>query len=156
MSVAIEVEDEAWQAVPGLEDLVRRAVGAALVGAGRDPSACEVAVLLAGDETVAELNTVWRGRTGPTNVLSFPVPDSLPVPAGELRPLGDVVLAAGVVQREAADQAKALPDHVAHLIVHGVLHLLGHDHEIEADAREMERLEATILRGLGIPDPYER
>lgn len=155
MTVAIEVEDEAWGGLPDLEKITHRAVDAALAATGIDPAAHELAILFADDASIAELNAAWRGKTGPTNVLSFPAPEELPVPEGEARPLGDIVLAWGVVSREAAQQDKSLPDHVAHLIIHGVLHLLGHDHEDEAEAQDMERLEAEILKGLGISNPYE-
>jgi probable rRNA maturation factor len=79
----------------------------------------------------------------------------MPIPEGEPRPLGDIVLSHGVIAREAAEQGKTLHDHTAHLIVHGVLHLLGFDHETDEEAGEMERLETDILKGLGISDPYE-
>jgi probable rRNA maturation factor len=80
----------------------------------------------------------------------------MPLPEDEIRPLGDIVLAFGVSAREAEDQGKTLQDHAAHLIVHGTLHLLGYDHETDAEADAMERLETGILNGLGIRDPYER
>ena len=118
--------------------------------------ALEVALLFTDDQAIAEINAEWRGKNAPTNVLSFPAPADMPVPAGETRPLGDVVLAYGVVAREAADQGKTLRDHTTHLILHGVLHLLGYDHEDDEEAEEMERLEAGILKGLGISNPYER
>ena len=155
MSVSIEVEDEAWRALDGLDQHARNAVGATLEGAGAVPGTVEIALLFTGDDAVAELNAQWRGKQGPTNVLSFPAPAGMPVPKGEPRPLGDIVLAHGVIAREAADQGKTLHDHTAHLIVHGVLHLLGFDHETGAEAEDMERLEARILKGLGVSDPYE-
>ena len=114
-----------------------------------------MAVLLTDDDEIAAINAQWRGKNKPTNVLSFPTPDDLPVPDGELRPLGDLVLAHGVITGEAADQGKALRDHTAHLIVHGTLHLLGYEHESDDEAEEMEALETRILMGLGIADPYE-
>lgn len=155
MTVSIEVEDEAWRALDGLDEHARNAVAAALAGAGAVQGSVEIALLFTGDDAVAELNAEWRGKQGPTNVLSFPAPAGMPVPKGEPRPLGDIVLAHGVIAREAADQGKTLHDHTAHLIVHGVLHLLGFDHETGAEAEEMERLEARILKGLGVSDPYE-
>jgi probable rRNA maturation factor len=154
MNVSIEVEDDAWQALAGLDALARTAVAAALAGAKADPGEGVVALLFTDDGTIAGINAEWRGKDKPTNVLSFPAPD-MPVPAGEQRPLGDIVLAHGVIAREAAEQGKTLHDHTAHLIVHGVLHLLGFDHETGEDAEAMERLEASILKGLGISDPYE-
>ena len=154
MSVLIEVEDDAWQALAGLDALARTAVAAALAGAKADSGEGVVALLFTDDGTISGINAEWRGKDKPTNVLSFPAPD-MPVPAGEPRPLGDIVLAHGVIAREAAEQGKTLHDHTAHLIVHGVLHLLGFDHETVEDAEAMERLEASILKGLGISDPYE-
>ena len=156
MTVSIEVEDEAWAALPGLEDLARAAVDAALAMALSSDAACDVAVLFTDDKAIAEINAEWRGRDRPTNVLSFPTPEGMPVPEGEARQLGDIVLAYGVIANEAAEQGKTLRDHTAHLIVHGTLHLLGHDHEGDGEAEEMEALETRILKGLGISDPYER
>ena len=154
MTVSIEVEDESWLALAGLDALAQKAVEAALAGASvKEPG--EVALLFTDDSAIAEINAEWRGKDKPTNVLSFPAPD-MPVPEGEARHLGDIVLAHGVITREAAEQGKTLHDHTAHLIVHGVLHLLGYDHETDAEAEEMERLEAAILSRLGIADPYER
>ena len=155
MTVYIEIDDDAWASVPGLEAVARQAAEAALAGAGRDAAHCETAILFTSDEAIAGINGEWRGNGNPTNVLSFPAPEDLPVPDGEERPLGDIVLASGVVAREAAEQGKSLPDHMAHLIVHGVLHLLGYDHEGDSEATEMERLEIDILKGMGISDPYE-
>jgi len=99
----------------------------------------------------AALNRDYRHREGPTNVLSFPFVAPPPVPSPLL---GDLVICAPLVVREADEQGKALPAHWAHLVVHGVLHLLGHDHLNEPDAERMEALERRILAGLGYPDPY--
>lgn len=156
MNVSIDVEDQAWQALTGLERLTLECVSAALEGAQVRDQHLEIAVLFTDDGSVATLNAEWRGKDKPTNVLSFPTPEDMPVPAGEPRPLGDIVLANGVVTREAEEQGKTLHDHTAHLIVHGTLHLLGYDHETDGEAEEMETLETRILKGLGIPDPYER
>lgn len=156
MTVSIEVEDEAWASLARLEELAQSAVESALAGAGQDAAECAVAVLFTDDEAISEINAEWRGKAKPTNVLSFPTPDDMPVPEGEPRALGDIVLAHGVISREAAEQGKTLHDHTAHLIVHGTLHLLGFDHESDIEAEEMEALETRILKGLGISDPYER
>jgi probable rRNA maturation factor len=153
MTVSIEVEDEAWLALSGLEELARASVAAAL--SGIDAADGDVALLFSSDEAIAEINTEWRGMSKPTNVLSFPAASDMPLPEGEPRQLGDIVLAHGVIAREAAEQGKTLHDHTAHLIVHGVLHLLGFDHETDAEAEEMEKRESSILKGLGISDPYE-
>jgi probable rRNA maturation factor len=155
MTVSIEVEDEAWLALTGLDALAQRAIAAALAGAHANVEESDVALLFTNDEAIAEINAEWRAKDKPTNVLSFPAPEDMPVPEGEPRPLGDIVLAFGVISREAASQGKTLHDHTVHLIVHGALHLLGFDHETDAEALEMERLEAGILKGLGISDPYE-
>jgi len=156
MTVSVVANDSGWDAIPDLEKLARCAVDAALAGAysGRQPVA--LAILLTGDAAIAEINRQWRGRAKPTNVLSFPAPAGLPVPEGQPTPLGDIVLGFGTVAREAEEQGKPLPHHATHLIVHGVLHLLGQDHETEAEAEAMEALECTILKQLGIADPYER
>jgi probable rRNA maturation factor len=155
MTISIEVEDEAWQALAGLDQLARTAVDSALSGAGADGEEREIALLFTDDQSIAAINADWRGKNTPTNVLSFPASPDMPVPDGEPRPLGDIVLSHGVIAREAAEQGKTLHDHTAHLIVHGVLHLLGFDHETDVEAGEMERLETDILKGLGISDPYE-
>jgi probable rRNA maturation factor len=155
MTISIEVEDEAWQALAGLDQLARTAVASALSGAGAIGDEGEITLLFTDDQSVAAINAAWRGKNTPTNVLSFPASPDMPIPGGEPRPLGDIVLSHGVIAHEAAEQGKTLHDHTAHLIVHGVLHLLGFDHETEVEAGEMERLEVSILKGLGISDPYE-
>jgi len=111
----------------------------------------EIGLRIVGLEEGTALNQTYRQRHGPTNVLSFPVED---LPPTELPPLGDVVICAPVVWREAREQGKAPLAHWAHLTVHGSLHLLGYDHQREDDADAMERLEREILAGLGFPDPY--
>lgn len=156
MSVSIDVEDEAWAALPGLEELAHKAVDAAVKGADPTLTNWHVDVLFASDEAISAINSEWRGKEKPTNVLSFPVPEDMPFPADEPRPLGDLVMAYGVVSREAEVQGKSLRDHTTHLMVHGTLHLLGYDHETDGEAEEMEALETCILKGLGISDPYER
>lgn len=155
MTVSVEVEDQAWQVLPGLDELLRSAVAAALAADGHADVDCEIAVLFTDDDAIAAINAEWRGMDKPTNVLSFPTPDDMPVPAGEARLLGDIVLAHGVIAREAVEQGKTLRDHVTHLIVHGTLHLLGYDHESDREAEEMEALETRILKGLGVSNPYE-
>ncbi len=142
-TVDVVVLDAAWRrALPGIERLVRRAARAAL--GRRRPS---LAVALADDRRVRALNARDRDKDKPTNVLSYP--------SGESRFLGDIVLARQTVWREAREQGKTPADHVAHLVVHGTLHLLGHDHETgEAEAERMEALERRILARLGVADPY--
>ncbi|ACG79861.1 conserved hypothetical protein [Phenylobacterium zucineum HLK1] len=145
--IDIEVEDPAWTAaLPDAEALVRAAAKAALASEGAGGEG--VTLLLADDAAVRELNARFRGKDSATNVLSFPAP---PNPE---RHLGDVALACGVCAREAAEQGKPLAHHLQHLVVHGVLHLLGYDHMREDEAEAMEGLERDILAGLGVPDPY--
>ncbi len=155
MTVVIDVEDEAWNAIPDLEELARSAIAAGLAAEGVAAGGHELSLVFTSDSAMAEINRDWRGQDKPTNVLSFPV-DGMPVPAGEPRPLGDIVLAFGTVKREAGEQGKPLPHHAAHLMIHGLLHLLGHGHDGESDAEAMERREIEILKGLGISNPYER
>jgi probable rRNA maturation factor len=148
--IDVEVEAEAWtDALPDAEAVVQAAADAALTGiAPSDVEAPVVCVLLTDDDAVADLNQRFRGKAGPTNVLSFPAPAN---PEGQI---GDIALAYGVCVREAAEQGKTLSQHLMHLTVHGVLHLLGYDHEDDGEAEAMEALERSILETLGVPDPY--
>lgn len=124
-------------------------VRAALHGRRR---AAQLTVRLVGEQEGTELNERWRGKRGPTNVLSFPV-EGLETVAPQL--LGDVVICAPVVEREAREQHKRAEAHWAHMVIHGTLHLLGFDHIDDAQAREMEGIETQLLRELGYPAPYE-
>lgn len=154
--IDLSIDDARWQgAVADLESLVARAVKAALaVGPAPGAGPVEVSILLTDDPAVRDLNRSWRGKDRPTNVLSFPAAPQ-PVPPGAHRPLGDVVLAYDTMLRESGEQSKPLEHHLAHLLVHGTLHLLGQDHETgEAQAEAMEALEIAALRSLGMPDPY--
>jgi probable rRNA maturation factor len=152
MTIAIDVEDAAWQALPELEQVAERAARAAL---GPENATCSVTLLFTGDEDIRALNRDWRGKDKPTNVLSFPVASDAVLPPGEEDMLGDIALAFGTVAAEAEAQGKSMADHTTHLIIHGVLHLMGYDHETDAEAREMESLETAILKELGIRDPYQ-
>ena len=151
MPLDMAIEDEAWAVLPNLELLAEHAVAAALPA---DQSHKIITLLFADDATMRDLNKDWRGKDQPTNVLSFPAAADQPVPPGELPLLGDIVLGFGIVAAEAAAAGKTLGDHTAHLIVHGVLHLLGYDHQIEAEAEMMEATEIKILAQLGIANPY--
>jgi probable rRNA maturation factor len=147
--IDVEIEDGAWSdALADVEGMVERAAQAALDTLPQAKRGGAVAILLTDDATVADLNTRFRGKPTSTNVLSFPA-------AGSAYPhLGDVALAYGVCAGEAEAQGKSLADHLTHLVVHGVLHLLGYDHEAEADAEVMEQMECEILRRFGVADPY--
>ena len=146
--IEVEVEDAAWTAaLPDAAAVAERAANAALgtVQGG-------LVVLLTDDDTIRDLNARFRDRDRATNVLSFPAAE-MPLP-GRAPHLGDLVLAYGVCAAEAEAQGKTLGDHLSHLTVHGVLHLLGRDHESEPEAEEMEAEERTILASLGVADPY--
>lgn len=148
ITVDIEIEDEAWtSAEPEAEALVWRAAQAVL-DAHEDIEGQGIVILLADDDSVQVLNRDFRQKDYATNVLSFPSP---PNPEGQI---GDIVLAFGVCAREAAEQGKPLAHHLQHLVAHGVLHLLGYDHQDDAEAQAMEAFEREILAGLDIPDPY--
>jgi probable rRNA maturation factor len=145
--IDVEIEEPAWsQALPDAEAVVLAAAGAALAAEGADGEG--VTLLLTDDETVRDLNARFRQKDSATNVLSFPAPHN------PERHLGDVALAFGVCAREAEEQGKPLAQHLQHLVVHGVLHLLGYDHMTDAEAEAMEGLERVVLAGLGAPDPY--
>lgn len=142
-----------WRrALPRVASLTRQAAQAALEQSGKRVAPAELSVVLADDATVRELNAHWRGKDAPTNVLAF-ASDEPPV-AGKPVLLGDVVLAFETVRAEAKAQGKSLADHLRHLVIHGVLHLLGYDHVAAAPARRMEALETRILASLGVADPY--
>ena len=113
----------------------------------------ELSLVLADDAMVRELNRDWRDKDKPTNVLSFPAEDEIDIPEAP-RMLGDVVLAFETLCREAEEQSKPLEHHLSHLVIHGVLHLLGYDHIEDTEAQEMEALEAQLLESLGISNPY--
>ena len=149
----VSVEGGAWPEGSAMEDLARRAMTAALAAAADRPDGpVEISLLLTDDAGIRALNRQWRGKDAPTNVLSFPAPEHPDVPGPRL--LGDVALAHETVRREAEAEGKSFEDHVAHLLVHGALHLLGYDHELEAQAEIMEALEVKALAALGIADPY--
>ncbi|HEX2763736.1 MAG TPA: rRNA maturation RNase YbeY [Allosphingosinicella sp.] len=161
--IQIEADaSEEWDSSTDWPALAARAVCAALAESGRDDllkgkASVEVSVRLTGDDEVRALNRSWRGTDCATNVLSFPMFDpEQGVPEGAEILLGDVVVAHGVCSREAEEKGIAITDHAAHLVVHGTLHLVGHDHEDgDAQADAMEALERRALASLGIADPYE-
>jgi probable rRNA maturation factor len=151
--VEVSIEAALWQALPDAEAWVRQAATAALAAAGMALSpGVELSVVLADDARLHELNLVYRHQDKPTNVLSFPAAE--PGELAQAPHLGDVVIAGETLLAEAAAEGKPPLHHLAHLVAHGTLHLLGHDHEDEAEAEAMEALERYTLAGLGIPDPY--
>lgn len=157
---------EDWDSKTGWDDLALAAAQAAVAqsasrGLIDSALAAEVSVKFTSDEEVRSLNAAWRGKDRPTNVLSFPMLAAEAVAAlagarGGAVLLGDIVLAHGVCAAEAAAKGVAMPDHARHLVVHGMLHLLGYDHEAdEAEAEAMEAVERRALAALGVADPYE-
>ena len=162
LEIALEADAE-WDSSRSWEELIRAAAEAAIAESAfpqliSSEQPVELSVRLAGDDEVRELNAKWRGKDKATNVLSFPLanPDDLlptNVPERELM-LGDIVMARGVCEAEAAEKGVSVQDHATHLLVHGTLHLLGYDHHDDADATEMEAREVRALARLGISDPY--
>ncbi len=146
--IEVLVEFGLWKEPGKMKALVRRAVGQA--AAAISTSGAELAIVLTDDSAIRLLNRHWRGVDTATNVLAFPAASA----GGERPLLGDIVLAHETVAREARAEGKPFVHHLAHLAVHGFLHLLGYDHQHEADAEAMEQAERDILRRLRIPDPY--
>ena len=140
-----------WRRKPRAATVVRKAIQAA-AKAGSTPRV-ELAIVLTDDSAIHVLNRDWRKVDAPTNVLSFPA-KMAPARRGAPRLLGDIVIAYETIAREATAAGKPFEHHLIHLAVHGFLHLLGHDHATDRDAKKMERLEVDILARLGLPDPY--
>ncbi|WP_082540095.1 rRNA maturation RNase YbeY [Bosea sp. Leaf344] len=153
LSLAIRVQSRRWRDLQDLRERVALASRAAVSVAARKPmDQAELSVLLTDDKRIRVVNRDWRGFDKPTNVLSFP---AVPVERVAQSPvLGDLVLAYETLEREARDDGKPLADHLSHLVIHGVLHLLGEDHETTPEAERMEALEIRALASLGIGDPY--
>ena len=150
ITVEVEIVDPAWLAAGDVDSLAQDVVAATLTEVGRrvHPDA-EISVRLCDDDEIRALNLAWRNKDKATNVLSFPSP------AGNRGPLlGDIVVAFEYVSEEAREAGRSLRDHLSHMLVHGLLHLLGFDHESEDQAEEMEDFERRILARLGIEDPY--
>ncbi len=155
VTIDVLVRSPKWKAEPRAGAIVRKAIRAA-ASAAVAPRA-ELAIVLTDDSAIHALNRNWRGQDKPTNVLSFPAdPPRGRKPPRRAAPLslGDIVIAFETTAREARTEGKPLRHHLAHLAVHGFLHLLGHDHERDRSAKRMEALETEILAGLGVPDPY--
>jgi probable rRNA maturation factor len=145
IDVALIVEGEAWSALGDLDALSRKAFAAAAV---EEAAEGLVSLLLTDDAELQQLNRDFRGKDKPTDVLSFP---ALPMD----RPLlGDIAVAHETASRDAAIQGKSMSDHLTHLLIHGYLHLLGHDHETPEEAAQMEAREIRALASLGIANPY--
>jgi probable rRNA maturation factor len=158
ITLDLSVEAGDWDRLGDVEALVQRAADAAIAalreGEGDDliDGEIAVAVLLTDDAAIREINKEWRAQDKPTNVLSFPAAEQPGMPGP--RHIGDLVLAFETTAREAEEEGKTLAAHASHLVVHGVLHCLGYDHETDEDAQEMEAIEVVALRGIGVADPY--
>ena len=146
--ITLLVEDPGWRRTRGLNARLTKAARAALRAAGFKGKSA-LTLLLSSDEKLKQLNRDFRGRDKATNVLSFPAP------ANRAGYRGDIAVAYGVTRREAKQAGKSFADHASHLVVHGVLHLAGYDHDRPRDAKVMEPLEVKILKRLGIADPYQ-
>jgi probable rRNA maturation factor len=163
LEVAVEADEE-WDSSRSWEQLARKAAEAAIAESAFPQLAdserpVEISVTLTGDEQVRALNAEWRGKDKPTNVLSFPMADERDltranVDGPELL-LGDIILAHGVCEAEAAEKGVSVEQHATHLLVHGTLHLLGYDHHEDGQAADMEAREVRALARLGIANPYE-
>ena len=163
LEVAVEADEE-WDSSRSWDKLARSAATAAIAesrypGLADSERPVEISVTLTGDEEVRALNAQWRGKDKPTNVLSFPMADVMDLTtanvAGLELLLGDIVLARGICEAEAADRGISVELHATHLMVHGTLHLLGHDHHEDREADDMEAREVRALARLGIANPYE-
>jgi probable rRNA maturation factor len=148
-AIDILIESPLWRSAPDAAAVIRRAIGAAAEMTDATEPPREIAVMLCDDAAMRELNRRWRGRPEPTNVLSFPA-------AGRSETLGDIAIGYETTAHEAEAEGKPLGAHLAHLAVHGFLHLLGYDHQSGAEAAIMERLEVAILARLGVADPYAK
>jgi len=147
--IAFAIEAGGWRPAED-EETVARAIAEATRDLPHEIAGAELSIVLTDDDAIRKINAQWRGKDAPTNVLSFP---AAPV-QGAPRLLGDIVIAFETTTREAKDEGKPFAHHLSHLAVHGFLHLLGYDHESDAQADDMERLERDILARLGVPDPY--
>ena len=151
LTIETQVECAGWSAVDGLDALIEESLKAAIEESGAElVEGAEVSLLFCDDARIRALNQQFRAQDKPTNVLSFPGPD----PLETAHFLGDIAIAHETVAREAQEQGKTLEQHCRHLIVHGFLHLLGYDHEDDEDAEAMETMEVSILRRLGVDNPY--
>lgn len=149
----LRIDDEGWHAIVDVSKFVDKAFSAAIMTQASMTNPLGVTIVLANNEAVEQLNSQWRAKQKPTNILSFPAPTSEKTESG-IRYIGDMILALAVIEQEADEQGKALETHLCHLVIHGALHLLGYDHLNDKQACIMEDLERTAMKTLGLADPY--
>jgi len=148
--IDIRIDSPLWYGQPLAELTVRDAIAAAAAALATTDG--EVSIVLTNDEGIKKLNRDWRGIEKPTNVLSFPAPKAKIT--GSTKFLGDIVIAYETLKQECDDEDRIFLHHLAHLTVHGFLHLIGYDHQNDSDAEEMEGLESKIMSAMKMPDPY--
>jgi probable rRNA maturation factor len=157
MNVTVDVSNEfdRWpDGIPDIESFTTRVIAAALAGSNVAlQDHVEVSIVYCDDAFIHDLNKQWRSKDTPTNVLSFPLASGAALATTPM--LGDIIISCETVIREAKDEGKTFADHLTHMLVHGALHLVGYDHEIDAEAEAMEALERVVLSQLGVGDPYK-
>lgn len=158
LQIDVAIQDPAWEEMAAIETLVLGTVRTAMQMAVKPKIAedkdLEISIVLANDDLIHVLNREYRGKDKPTNILTFAALDAEEPQGTDMINLGDVVLSYQTIEREAKEQGRFLQDHVTHLVVHGVLHLLGYDHHDDDEANNMESLEIRILEKLGVQNPY--
>ncbi len=162
LDISLLIEEDRWlDAVPEVETLAEKLIRAVLNATEQwpeDAGVVSVSLVLGNNEFIQQLNAEYRDKDKPTNVLSFPAYElepGEPLPSEDELVVGDIIFALETIEDEAKDQQKTLEDHMAHMIIHGMLHLLGYDHIDEADAEMMETLEINLLQQYSIANPYE-
>lgn len=156
LDITIIPETDRWQAaLPNYIPIIENVVEITLLEVGHPLNNTELSVVLADDEFLQRFNAQYRGKDHPTNVLSFPADKSVEF-ADNIDNLGDILISLSTLEWEATEQGKSLESHFKHMLIHGVLHLLGYDHQADDEAEKMENLEITILQSLGIENPYEQ
>ena len=154
VSIDLCIDDESWTGVSDLEKKITLAVKAALSRLDMGTQPVGLTIVLGNNQRVKSLNAEWRDKQKPTNILSFPAPAHSKTDTGQAY-LGDLILAYGVIFDEANEQRKPLATHLCHLIIHGVLHLLGFDHQNDDEAHDMEQMEIEAMATLGLSNPYQ-
>lgn len=156
IDITIILDSPRWaDLLPHHEDIIRDVVNNTLLAVGKTAENAQLSVVLADDEFLQRYNKQYRGKDHATNVLAFPADNSIHF-ADDIVNYGDILIALSTVEWEATEQGKPFADHFKHMLVHGVLHLLGYDHQDEQEAQKMEGLEISILQSLGVHNPYER